>query len=124
MLDLSQRHELSLHSEVAADVTSILAGLGVRGLIVGAFARDLHLHYGIGLPIERGTEDVDFAFMVAHWNEFDALRTQLVESGVCLAIAGKRHRLRHRNEIPIDLVPFGRIETASRQIEWPPAGAC
>lgn len=122
MLDFSHRPELSLHSEVAADVTRTQAGLNVPGIIVGAFARDLHLHYGAGIPVERATEDVDFAFMVDSWIEFESLRTQLVNSHVCREVEGKRHRLRHRNEIAIDLVPFGSIETASRQIVWPPAG--
>jgi predicted nucleotidyltransferase len=84
--------------------------------------RDLHLHYGAGIPIQRGTEDIDFAFMVSSWSEFDALRTRLIESGACGAVEGKQHRLRHRNKLAIDLVPFGSIETENRHIAWPPKG--
>lgn len=40
MLDFSQRRELSLHAEVAAEVNSALAALHIRGIVVGAFARD------------------------------------------------------------------------------------
>lgn len=54
MLDFSQRRELSLHAELAADVNGVLAALGMPGIIVGAFVRDLHLHYGAGIPIQRG----------------------------------------------------------------------
>lgn len=122
MLDLSQRSELSLHAEIAADVNGALAALCIRGIVVGAFARDLHLYYGAGIPVQRGTQDVDFAFMVSDWTEFDALRARLIASGGCRAIEGNQHRLRHRSEITIDLVPFGGIETADRQIAWPPAG--
>jgi predicted nucleotidyltransferase len=42
--------------------------MGVPGIVVGAFARDLHLHYGAGIPIQRGTEDIDFAFTVNSWS--------------------------------------------------------
>lgn len=122
MLDFSQRRELSLHAELAVDVNGALAALGMLGIIVGAFVRDLHLHYGAGIPIQRGTEDIDFAFMVSSWSEFDALRTRLIESGACGAVEGKRHRLRHQNKLAIDLVPFGSIETENRHIAWPPKG--
>jgi predicted nucleotidyltransferase len=30
--------------------------------------------------------------------------------------------LRHRNGLPIDLVPFGSVETRERTIAWPPRG--
>lgn len=122
MLDLSQKRELSLHAELAADVNSAIAALGIQGVVVGAFARDLHLHYGAGIKIQRATEDVDFAVMVRDWSEFEALRSKLIESGVCQSIEGTHHRVRHRNSIAIDLVPFGRIETEDRQIAWPPNG--
>lgn len=122
MLDLSQKRELSLHAELAADVNNAVAALGIQGIVVGAFARDLHLHYGAGIPIQRATEDVDFAFVVHEWKEFEALRERLIKSGACQAIEGRQHRLRHRNNIAIDLVPFGGIETKGRQIAWPPNG--
>lgn len=122
MLDFSQRRELSLHAEVAADVMSALDAMGIPGIVVGAFARDLHLHYGAGIPGQRGTEDIDFAFAVRSWDEFDALRKRLLDSGAFRIVEGKQHRLRHRNEIVVDLVPFGRIETDERRIAWPPTG--
>lgn len=120
MLDFSQRRELSLHGEVAADVVSALDAMGIPGIVVGAFARDLHLHYGAGIPVQRGTQDIDFAFAVRRWDEFDALRKRLLDSGAFRIVAGKQHRLRHRNEIAVDLVPFGAIETNDRKIAWPP----
>jgi hypothetical protein len=62
--DFSQRRELSLHAEVAAGVTSALGSIEVPAIVVGAFARDLHLHYGAEVPIQRFTQDIDFAFAV------------------------------------------------------------
>jgi predicted nucleotidyltransferase len=122
LLDISQRRELSLHAEVAAEVTTALAAAGVPGLVVGAFARDMHLHYGAGIPIQRGTQDIDFAFAVNDWTEFEALRTQLIGSKKFGPVEGKQHRLTHTNNIKIDLVPFGGIESTDRTIAWPPNG--
>lgn len=122
MLDFSQRRELGLHSEVSAGITHALASLGIAGIVVGAFARDLHLHYGADIPVQRRTEDIDIAFMVGAWSEFDALRGRLIEAGACHVVDENKHRLRHRSGIAIDLVPFGGLETGDRQIAWPPAG--
>lgn len=122
MLDFSKRRELSLHAEVAADVMSALDAMGMPGIVVGAFARDLHLHYGAGIPIRRGTEDIDFAFAVQSWAEFDALRTQLIVSGRFQPSEGRQYRLMHASRIKVDLVPFGSIESSDRTIAWPPKG--
>ncbi|GFE78776.1 hypothetical protein GCM10011487_07760 [Steroidobacter agaridevorans] len=122
MLDLSQRGELSLHSEVAAAVVHVLTQSGMAGIVVGAFARDLHLHYGAGVPQQRRTEDVDFAFAIDTWAAFDALKRRVIESGAFRAVEGNQHRLVHANGIKIDLVPFGSIERSDRTIAWPPTG--
>jgi hypothetical protein len=53
LLDFSQRRELSLHAEIATDVGRALAALGIRGIVVGAFARDLHMHYGAGIQFNE-----------------------------------------------------------------------
>jgi len=120
--DFSQRRELSLHAEVAAGVTTALDSLEVPAIVVGAFARDLHLHYGAQVPIQRFTQDIDFAFAVRSWDEFHAVRQRLLESSSFQSIEGKEHRLRHRNKMIVDLVPFGSIETDTRHIAWPPTG--
>ena len=57
LLDFSQRPELTLHARVVADVEAVARPLGIVPLVAGAFARDLHLHYGSGIHIQRKTED-------------------------------------------------------------------
>lgn len=122
MLNFSQRPELSLHGEVAAGVAHALETRRIAGLVVGAFARDLHLHYGAGLRVDRGTEDIDFALLVQDWQAFATFRQDLIDGGSFAPVAARQHRLRHGNGIKVDLVPFGAIETNERQIEWPPMG--
>lgn len=121
LLDFSRRAELRLHAGTVADVEAAAASLSVVPLIVGAFARDLLLHYAHAIETRRSTEDLDFAVAVARWADFEALRQRLLDSGRFTATA-TAHRLRHRNRLPIDLVPFDRVEGRNRTIAWPPRG--
>jgi predicted nucleotidyltransferase len=94
---------------------------GLRFLLAGAQARDLLLKYAHGINAGRQTSDVDFAFSVDSWGQFHALRESLVESGEFEATR-TLHKLRYREGLEIDIVPFGGIERPDRTIEWPPNG--
>ena len=120
MLDFSQRTELGLHAQVIADVQAVAAPLGIQPLVVGAFARDLHLAYAHHIPVTRQTEDIDFALAIDGWTAFDELRAKLVASRL-FTETKSAHQLRY-GDLPIDLVPFGLVETADRTIAWPPRG--
>ena len=121
LLDFSRRPELALHGSVVADVEAAAGPLGITSVIAGAFARDLHLLYAHGIEPQRQTEDLDFALAIPDWPAFEALRARLLASGAFTASA-TGHRLRHRSDLPVDFVPFGRVETAGRTIAWPPSG--
>ena len=122
LLTLSHKAELGLHARVVADLQATAEPLGIAILIAGAFARDLHLHHAWGVPVQRQTGDVDFALAVKDWAAFEMLRRQLINTEKFTESRGLAHRLRHRSGLPVDLVPFGAIETEQRQIAWPPAG--
>ena len=122
LLALSHKAELGLHARVVADVQAVAMPLDIAMIITGAFARDLHLHYAWGVPVQRQTGDVDFALAVNDWTAFELLRGQLVNTRRFAEVRGLPHRLRHGDGLPVDLVPFGAIETEQRQIAWPPAG--
>ena len=123
--NFSRQRDLSLHAEAIAAVQSIAASRGIDVLIAGAFARDLHLRYGFGIAPLRQTEDIDIALAVPTWQAFDELRRQLIASARFVEASGIRHRLRYRGdgvELPIDIVPFGGLESTDRTIAWPPSG--
>lgn len=122
LLDFSRRPELTPHARVIADVLAVAADLEVPVMITGAFARDLLIHYTHGIKSTRQTEDVDFALAVADWPAFANLKQRLVEAGRFREVPGAQQRLRHVSDLPVDLVPFGGLETASRQVDWPPGG--
>ena len=122
LLDFSRRPELALHARVIADVEAAAADLGIAPLIAGAFARDLHLHYALGVPIQRATQDIDFALAVPDWAAFAALRGRLLQAGLFTESTGAAHRMRHHTGWKVDLVPFGGVESPARKIAWPPQG--
>jgi len=120
LLDFSQRPELHPYAQVIAEVQGVAAAMGIQPLIVGAFARDLHLVHAHRIPVERQTEDVDLALALDGWPAFEQLRKKLVALGR-FAETTSAHRLRY-GTFPIDLVPFGPLEMADRTIAWPPRG--
>lgn len=121
-LDFSRRRELTLYARVIADVQAVAGTLRVPTMITGAFARDLHIYYAHGINTVRETEDVDFALAVPDWKSFADLKHGLIETGRFRDSPGARQRLHHTSDLPVDLVPFGGVETASRHVDWPPGG--
>jgi predicted nucleotidyltransferase len=114
-----------LHARAIGAVQLAAEGLDVELLIVGAFARDLHLRYGYNLAPLRQTEDIDIALAVPTWAAFIALRERLLADFGFAQDPGIQHRLRYRQQsftLPIDIVPFGELERSDRTIAWPPSG--
>jgi len=89
-------------------------------IIVGATARDLILHHGHGTGIARATQDIDFGIEVPDWAAFAALKERLCELG--FQTTGTQHRLMSPLGLPVDIVPFGRIEAGLSTVAWPPEG--
>jgi predicted nucleotidyltransferase len=122
LLDFSRETALRLHAEIVGDFNAIAVPAGIQAIIVGAFARDLLLRFQYGINTLRSTEDVDLALVCENWNAYEHLRSKLLESNNFAPRGEAKHRLRHRSDISVDVVPFGGLETPDRQIEWPPGG--
>jgi len=118
-LDISGKVEPHI-VELLKTVSEVLAELEMPYVIVGAYARDLVLHYGHGADIQRATDDVDFAIEVPDWNAFNVLKDVLSEKG--FSTTRRQHRLISSNDTVIDIVPFGAIEDEQANIAWPPSG--
>jgi predicted nucleotidyltransferase len=86
--------------------------------IIGATARDIIFEHAYGIPSLRATKDIDLAVQVAKWQDFESLKNQLIATGQ-FSQSKEKQRLRHHNEIPIDIVPFGDVATDGN-ISWPP----
>jgi predicted nucleotidyltransferase len=68
------------------------------------------------------TEDIDFALAVPDWAAFIGLRERLIASGMFAGSVNTAYRLRHQSGWPVDLVPFGGVESPTRKIAWSPQG--
>ncbi len=98
---------------------------GFPVFIVGATARIILLENIFGLNAGRATLDVDFAFALEDWDQFRALKQYLVTNLTFQESDRTAHRLLFNSpelahKITVDLIPFGKIETESNKIAWPP----
>ncbi len=92
-------------------------------MLVGATARDVLLQNVYGLTPSRQTRDIDLAIVLPGWEDFGALRKDLISTNRFEAdgqIQRLRYRLRDWSLHPVDLLPFGDIEHNAGSIAWPP----
>lgn len=91
--------------------------------IVGATARDIILEYVYQAGVRRATDDIDFGVAVENWEQYEKLKSALISTGKFRADSKMEQRLwevRGRNEIKIDLVPYGGIESPVGTVTFPP----
>jgi predicted nucleotidyltransferase len=110
---------------ILAGLRAIAAKHNASYFIIGATARDILLTHVFGISRGRATRDVDFAIALADWNEFEVIKKEFVDSGEFQPAAGAAHRLYYQpsqfgNAYPLDLIPFGAIESIRNTIAWPP----
>jgi len=113
-------------------VKSVADELGIASFMVGATARIILLEHVFGLPPSRATRDIDFAFAVESWEQFQALKQRLVSTAsftqlerVAPQLERVAQRLKFKSEgmnhsFVVDLIPFGGLETEANTIAWPP----
>lgn len=118
LLDISPRIDRAI-ATVLSDLADIATDANIEFFVVGAMARDMILDYGFGIEAARATRDIDFGIRVPDWQEFERL-VNLLEDNNWHCRAHQQHRLVHMNDIPVDLIPFGMIESDDGNIHWPP----
>jgi predicted nucleotidyltransferase len=99
--------------------------VGSRYFVAGAMARDLLLVNTFGLPSGRATRDIDFGVAVENWEQFQALKGALIESGQFDVASKRAQRLiwtdpDTRAGILLDFIPFGGVTPESKRLAWPP----
>lgn len=111
--------------KVIREVTSLANEQGLETFMVGAMARIILLEHVFGLPPSRATRDIDFAFAVERWEQFQALKCRLASAESFTPLARVAQRLAFKSEglehsIIVDLIPFGGVEGEANLIAWPP----
>lgn len=111
--------------DILREVDVVAKKLGIEYFVGGAMARDLILLHVFGRDTGRATRDVDLGICIDHWGKLDSLKQSLIKGGKFTELAKVAHRLIYRSNtsahgIPLDLLPFGKVESATATIAWPP----
>lgn len=110
---------------VIRDVKNAVTGLGLDIFLVGATARIILLENVFGLHTGRATHDIDFAFAVENWDQFQAIKDRLTSTSGFEEVRGEVQRLTCKpanveHRFVVDLIPFGGLESSRNTIAWPP----
>ena len=106
--------------EVLIDLARVAVQEGLSPVVVGAGARLLLLDWGLEIDGGRATTDWDIAVRVDSWSEFHRFRGALVAlEGDRFTPTSHEHRVVHCSGRPVDIIPYGGVESPPGSIEWP-----
>jgi predicted nucleotidyltransferase len=118
-LDLSGKVD-SVTVDLLTIIDRIAKEIGVDFFVIGATARALILEQGFKIRTGRATEDVDLGVRVDGWNTYRKLIDKLLSTEQFVMNKKMEHRLRYKGALPLDVTPFGKIESPPGSIAWPP----
>jgi len=115
-LDISKRLSSSV-TEALWTLKAEAERVGADLLLVGATAREIHfLESGI---TGRATADVDIGIILSDWRLYENFIQRLIAGGSFTADKKRYQRLKYQETLPVDIIPFGGIETDDGVIHWP-----
>jgi predicted nucleotidyltransferase len=121
-IDLSQKID-PLVADCLNDIKKVAEALDIGFFAVGAVVRDLILGLHYNIPTGLKTRDIDLGITVVDWEHYGKIKERLVSTGLFSADKKTVHRLQHENSCPVDIIPFGSVETSGGLIRWPPEHA-
>ena len=113
---------------VSREIDLIARELALPYFLAGAMARDIMLTHVFGIETGLATSDVDFGVTVGSWQQFSSIKNKLIETGRFSSDKNIEHRIHYKTQgdntdCPVDIIPFGDIESPPRSIAWPPDGS-
>jgi predicted nucleotidyltransferase len=118
LLDLSGK--LRPYEDVFREIIRITSEHRITFFVVGALARDIIMGLGYGINVKRATEDIDCGIQVDTWEQYERLKSRLIDTRMFRADVRQRQRMIYQNQIKVDIVPFGAVEDDKGRIAWPP----
>ena len=118
LLDLSNKID-GLIVETISAIANKAAESNIKFFVVGAMARDIIMNIGHGLQSGRMTKDIDLAFHVSTWEEYEQLVHGLIATGE-FDSDREPQRIKFKGKHPVDIIPFGPIGDENEDIHWPP----
>lgn len=115
-LDFSGK--LQPYEDLFREIIRLTSEQDIPFFVVGAFARDLIMAMAHGIEVKRATEDIDCGVQVKSWDQFEQLKTSLINTGQFKPDEKQQQRIKYRDQVKVDIVPFGSIEKDGTII-WP-----
>ncbi|MBL7196115.1 MAG: hypothetical protein ISS64_07460 [Desulfobacterales bacterium] len=111
MIDLSKNTDPLIANCLKA-IKSVAEELDIDFFVVGAVVRDLILGQLYGLPTGLETKDIDLGITVKDWEHYQKMKDRLISTGSFSSDEKTVHRLIYKNSCPVDIIPFGSVETS------------
>jgi predicted nucleotidyltransferase len=105
---------------IISSINEIAHEMEIPFFIVGATARDILLQHAHDIHSTRATIDIDIGVFVSDWAGFHNLKNALVESGQFKPGKLTQRLFFYKDNLPVDIVPFGKIARDGETIIWPP----
>ena len=111
--------------EIVREIEKVSKVLDLELLLVGAQAKVILLENIHGLNPGRATGDIDFAFAVESWDQFNQIKQNLVATSKFRELPKQKQRLLYKSsliegEFIVDIIPFGAVQDDNNMIAWPP----
>jgi len=117
-IDLSKNCD-QLTIDCLTDLSYEAKELNIDFFVVGALVRILILEKYYNLPIGVATLDLDIGITVIDWEHYKKLKDSLILIRSFAPDKKTYHRLWYNNKYPVDIIPFGAVETSDGLIRWP-----
>jgi predicted nucleotidyltransferase len=111
--------------EIVREINAVSKALGLELLLVGAQAKVILLENIHGLNPGRATGDIDFAFAIESWDQFNQIKQSLIDTGKFKELPKVKQRLVYQSSLieqgfVVDIIPFGKVQDENNMIAWPP----
>lgn len=101
--------------KVLSSIKGVADVLGIPFFVVGAFAREIIFDYIHQVPSPRITEDIDIGVEVANWEEFQRLRTTLLDRKILTETKTPHRFVATESSIIVDILPYGGIRANQKR---------
>lgn len=106
--------------KVLRSIKDIAESLEIPFFVVGAFAREVIFEHIHQIPSPRMTEDIDIGVEAANWEEFQRLKTTLLDRKILVETKMPHRFVVTESSMVVDILPYGGITGESKKISWPP----
>lgn len=117
---MSEQNEIILDPAILAmlsEMEVVFKRFGIDYYLAGAFARDVHFQSKHTGKIYRRTDDVDLAVLINNEDKYNVVMDALVASGSFTRDSDEIIKLYYKSGLEVDLIPFGGIEDANREVK-------